>query len=62
MRLHQIHLKPGWSRRGPAIGSVQNSYDNALAETNNGLYKAEAIDLRGPWKGFEAVRCATSEW
>ncbi len=39
----------------PSVGSVGNSYDNALAETINGLYKAEVIHARGPWRSFEAV-------
>ena len=37
-------------------------YDNALAETVNGLYKAEVIHRRGPWRSFEAVELATLEW
>src|SRR3954470_5329037 len=39
----------------PSVGSVGDSYDNALAETINGLYKAEVIRRRGPWRGIEAV-------
>lgn len=46
----------------PSVGSVGDSYDNALAETVNGLYKAEVIHRRGPWKSFEAVEYATLEW
>jgi putative transposase len=46
----------------PSVGSVGDSYDNALAETINGLYKAEVIHRRGPWKSFEAVEFATLEW
>jgi putative transposase len=46
----------------PSVGSVGDSYDNALAETINGLYKAELIHRRGPWRGFEAVEFATLEW
>src|SRR5215212_6890563 len=46
----------------PSVGSVGDSYDNALAETINGLYKAEVIHRRGPWRGFEAVEFATLEW
>ena len=46
----------------PSVGSVGDSYDNALAETINGLYKAEVIHRRGPWKSFEAVELATLEW
>ncbi len=46
----------------PSLGSVGDSYDNALAETINGLYKAEVIHRRGPWRSFEAVEFATLEW
>jgi putative transposase len=46
----------------PSVGSVGDSYDNALAETINGLYKAEVIHRRGPWRSFEAVELATLEW
>jgi putative transposase len=46
----------------PAVGSVGASYDIALAETINGLYKAEVIPRRGPWRSFEAVEFATLEW
>ena len=46
----------------PSVGSVGDSYDNALAETINGLYKAEVIHRRGPWRTFEAVEYATLEW
>ena len=46
----------------PSVGSVGDSYDNALAETINGLYKAELIHRRAPWRSFEAVELATLEW
>lgn len=46
----------------PSVGSVGDSYDNALAETINGIYKAELIHRRGPWRSFEAVEFATLEW
>ena len=46
----------------PSVGSVGDSYDNALAETINGLYKAEVIHRRGPWRNFETVEYATLEW
>jgi transposase InsO family protein len=46
----------------PSVGSVGDSYDNELAETINGLYKAELIHRRGPWRSFEAVEFATLEW
>jgi putative transposase len=38
-----------------SVGRVGDSYDNALAETINGRYKAEVIDRRRPWRSFEAV-------
>ncbi len=44
----------------PSVGSVGDSYDNALAETINGLFKAESIHRRGPWRSFEAVEYAHS--
>jgi len=46
----------------PSVGSVGDSYDNALAETINGLFKAEVIHRRGPWRNFEAVEYAALEW
>ena len=46
----------------PYVGSVGDSYDNALAETINGLFKAEVINRRGPWRSFDAVEYATLEW
>lgn len=46
----------------PSVGSKGDSYDNALAETINGLYKAELIHRRVPWKTREAVELATLEW
>jgi putative transposase len=46
----------------PSVGSVGDSYDNALAETIKGLFKAEVIHRRGPWRSFEAVEYATLEW
>lgn len=45
-----------------SVGSKGDSYDNALAETVIGLYKAELIHRRGPWKGYEAVEYATLTW
>jgi transposase InsO family protein len=45
----------------PSVGSVGDSYDNALAETINGLYKAEVIHRRS-WKNREAVELATLDW
>ena len=46
----------------PSVGSVGDTYDNALAETINGLYKAEVIYRRLPWKTLKAVELATLEW
>ena len=46
----------------PSVGSKGDSYDNALAETINGLYKAELIHRRGPWKSRESVELATLQW
>jgi putative transposase len=46
----------------PSVGSVGDSYDNALAETINGLYKAEVIYKRGPWRNLQAIEMATLEW
>ena len=45
-----------------SVGSVGDSYDNALAETINGLYKAEVIHKNGPWKGLDDVERATLTW
>ena len=45
----------------PSVGSVGNSFDNALAETVIGLFKTEVIQRRGPWRGLEAVESATLE-
>jgi transposase InsO family protein len=46
----------------PSVGSVGDSYDNALSETINGLYKTEMIRRCGPWRSLEAVEFATLEW
>ena len=46
----------------PSVGSVDDSYDNALTMTINGLYKTEVIHRRGPWRSFEALEFATLEW
>ena len=45
-----------------SVGSTGDSYDNALAETINGLYKTEVIRRRGPWRTIDAVEYATLEW
>jgi transposase InsO family protein len=49
-------------RIAPSVGSVGDSYDNALAETINGLYKAEVIRRNGPWRNLEEVEFATLQW
>lgn len=46
----------------PSVGSVGDSYDTALAETINGLYKAEVIRHKGPWKNIDDVELATLTW
>jgi transposase InsO family protein len=46
----------------PSTGSVGDSYDNALAEAVNGLFKTELIRRRGPWRTVEQVELATLEW
>ena len=45
-----------------SVGSTGDSYDNALAETINGLYKTEVIRRRGPWRNIDAVEYATLAW
>ena len=45
-----------------SVGSVGDSYDNALAETIIGLYKTEVLRVRGPWKTSDDVEYATLEW
>ena len=45
-----------------SVGTTGDSYDNAMAETVNGLFKAEVIWRRGPWRSLEAVEYATLEW
>ena len=46
----------------PSVGSVGDSYDNALAETIIGLFKTEVIRQQGPWRGIDAVELATLAW
>lgn len=46
----------------PSVGSVGDSYDNAMAETVIGLFKTEVIRRHGPWRQLEAVEFATLEW
>ncbi len=46
----------------PSVGTVGDSYDNALAETIIGLFKTEVIHRCGPWRSYDAVEMATLEW
>ena len=46
----------------PSVGSVGDAYDNALAETEIGLFKTELINRRGPWRTVDDVEIATLEW
>jgi transposase InsO family protein len=52
----------GEARIAPSVGSVGDSYDNALAETVIGLFKTEIIRRLGPWRSLEAVELTTLEW
>ncbi len=54
-RLHDAGIQP-------SVGSVGDSYDNALAESAVGLYKAELIEPRKPWRGPQQVELATLAW
>lgn len=45
-----------------SVGAVGSSYDNALAESTNGLYKTELIKPRGPWRTLDLVEITTAEW
>jgi putative transposase len=53
--------EPFWLAR-PSIGSVGDSYDNALAESIIGLFKTELIRRKGPWRSLDAAELATLEW
>jgi len=46
----------------PSVGSIRDSYDNALAERINGLYKTEVIHPNGPWRTVDEIEFATLEW
>lgn len=50
------------ARIEPSVGSVGGSYDNALAETINGLYKTELVHRQGPWHSMQALEMATLGW
>lgn len=46
----------------PSVGSVGDSYDNALAESTIGLFKTEVIDFMGPWKSLGQIEWETCKW
>ena len=46
----------------PSVGSIGDSYDNALAESVVGLFKTEVVRREGPWKGLDDVEFATLDW
>lgn len=46
----------------PSVGSVADSYDNARAETVNGLYKTEMGQRQGPWRNMQDLEMATFGW
>jgi len=46
----------------PSAGSVGDTYDNALAETINALYKTELVHRQGPWRNMQDLEIATLEW
>jgi transposase InsO family protein len=60
--LFATRISSGTSQYESSVGSVGDSYDNALAETINGLYKTEVIRNRGPWRNIDDVEFATLEW
>src|SRR5208283_37501 len=62
VRVDQVHGAHDRSGPRPLGRKRRRLFDNALAETINGLYKAEIIHRRGPWRNFEAVEFATLEW
>ena len=46
----------------PSVGSIGDSYDNAMAESVIGLFKTEVIRREGPWRGLDDVEYATLDW
>ena len=62
IRLDPLHRAPRRGRHRASVGSVGDSYDNALAETIIGLFKTEVIHRRSPWRGIEDVEFATLQW
>ncbi len=62
LSLDRLHRRIGEPGAKPSTGTVGDSYDNALAEAVNGLYKTELIRRRGPWRTIEQVELATLEY
>ena len=62
IRQHSVHRAARRAGIERSVGSVGDSYDNALAETINGLYKTEVIRRRGPWRSIDDVEYATLDW
>ena len=60
--VHPLRASPGRCEAVASVGSKGDSYDNALAEALNSLYKAELIRNQGPWEDIDAVEVATAEW
>ena len=60
--VHSLQRATGRERHRASVGSTGDTYDNALAESINGLFKAEVIHRRGPWRNVEAVEFATLAW
>ncbi len=62
IHLDPLHRPPVQAGAQASIGTVGDSYDNALAESVNGLYKAELVYWQGPWRGADALELATLTW
>jgi len=62
IRQHPLRRASRQAGIEPSVGSIGDSYDNALAETIIGLFKTEVIHRRGPWRSLEAVEFAILEW
>ena len=60
--VHSLHNRLTQAGIEPSVGSVGDSYDNALAESVIGLYKTELIRPRGPWRNLDQVEYATLEY
>jgi len=62
VHLLRLHRKPRRGGVDPSVGSVGDAYDNALAESQIGLYKAELIRPDGTWYGVEHVELEALDW